>query len=158
MNGTLDTAKVVERLNQHLFQTTSDDRYATLFYAVYDTQTRMLNYTNAGHLPPLLFAEGKVQTLAEGGTVIGLIEEATYKQGAVQIAPGSLLVVFSDGLTEPENVFGEEFGVERLQEEAIRERNAPARKLAEDLIDSAERWSGTAEQADDMTVVIARMA
>jgi len=158
MNGTLDTAKVVERLNQHLFQTTSDDRYATLFYAVYDTQTHVLNYTNAGHLPPLLISEGKVQTLAEGGTVIGLIEEATYKQGTVQIAPDSLLLVFSDGLTEPENVFGEEFGVERLQEEVMRERNAPARKLAEDLIDSAERWSGTAEQADDMTVVIARMA
>ena len=67
-------------------------------------------------------------------------------------------MVFSDGLTEPENVFGEEFGVERLRDELLRERNAPANKLAEDLIESAERWSGAAEQADDMTVVIARMA
>jgi len=158
MNGTLDTARVVERLNQHLFQTTSDDRYATLFYAVYDTQTRVLNYTNAGHLPPLLVTEGRVQTLAEGGTVIGLIEDATYKQGTVEIPHGSILMVFSDGLTEPENVFGEEFGVERLRDELLRERNAPANKLAEDLIESAERWSGAAEQADDMTVVIARMA
>jgi sigma-B regulation protein RsbU (phosphoserine phosphatase) len=158
MNGTLDTSRVVERLNQHLFQTTSDDRYATLFYAVYDTQTRILNYTNAGHLPPLLVTDGKVQTLAEGGTVIGLIEDATYKQGTVEVPHGSVLMVFSDGLTEPENVFGEEFGVERLRDELLRERNAPANKLAEDLIESAERWSGAAEQADDMTVVIARMA
>lgn len=158
MNGTLDTAHVVERLNQHLFQTTSDDRYATLFYAVYDTETRILNYTNAGHLPPLLVADGNVQTLADGGTVIGLIEDASYKQGTVEIEPGSILLVFSDGLTEPENVFGEEFGVERLRDELLRERNAPANQLAEDLIDSAERWSGSAEQADDMTVVIARMA
>jgi sigma-B regulation protein RsbU (phosphoserine phosphatase) len=158
MNGTLDTAKVVSRLNQQLFQTTSDDRYATLFYGVYDTETRILNYTNAGHLSPLLVTDGKVQTLAEGGTVIGLIEDATYKQGTVQVSPGSLLMVFSDGLTEPENVFGEEYGVERLQEELLRERNEPANKLAEDLIDGAERWSGSAEQADDMTVVIARMA
>jgi sigma-B regulation protein RsbU (phosphoserine phosphatase) len=74
------------------------------------------------------------------------------------VPPGSLLLVFSDGLTEPENVFGEEFGVDRLRDELLRERNAPAGKLAEDLIESAERWSGTAEQADDMTVVIARMA
>ena len=158
MNGTLDTARVVDRLNQHLFQTTSDDRYATLFYAVYDTQTRVLNYTNAGHLPPLLVTDGRVQTLAEGGTVIGLIEDATYRQGTLQVPHGSLLLVFSDGLTEPENVFGEEFGVERLRDELLRERNAPAGKLAEDLIESAERWSGSAEQADDMTVVIARMA
>ncbi len=158
MNGNLDTAHIADRLNQQLYQTTSDDRYATLFYGVYDTSTRILNYTNAGHLPPLLITDGKVQTLAEGGTVIGLIEEATYKQDSVQVPPGSMLLVFSDGLTEPENVFGEEFGVERLQEEVLRERNVPARKLAEDLIDSAERWSGSAEQADDMTVVIARMA
>jgi sigma-B regulation protein RsbU (phosphoserine phosphatase) len=158
MNGNLDTAHIVSLLNQHLFQTTSDDRYATLFYAVYDTETRVLTYTNAGHLPPLLVTDGKVQTLAEGGTVIGLIEEATYQQGTVQVPPGSLLLVFSDGLTEPENVFGEEFGVDRLRDELLRERNAPAGKLAEDLIESAERWSGTAEQADDMTVVIARMA
>lgn len=157
LNGNLDTAHIVERLNQHLFQTTSDDRYATLFYAVYDTETRILNYTNAGHLPPLLVTDGRVQTLAEGGTVIGLIEEATYNQGSVEVVPGSVLLVFSDGLTEPENVFGEEFGVERLRDELLRERNAPANKLAEDLIESAERWSGSAEQADDMTVVIARM-
>ncbi len=158
MNSNLDTAHIVERLNQHLFQTTSDDRYATLFYAVYDTETRILKYTNAGHLPPLLVTDGRVQTLAEGGTVIGLIEDATYNQGSVQVIPGSVLLVFSDGLTEPENVFGEEFGVERLRDELLRERNAPAGKLAEDLIESAERWSGSAEQADDMTVVIARMA
>ena len=157
LNGNLDTAHIVERLNQHLFQTTSDDRYATLFYAVYDTETRILNYTNAGHLPPLLVTDGRVQTLAEGGTVIGLIEDATYNQGSVEVVPGSVLLVFSDGLTEPENVFGEEFGVERLRDELLRERNAPANKLAEDLIESAERWSGSAEQADDMTVVIARM-
>lgn len=157
MNGNLDTAHIVERLNQHLFQTTSDDRYATLFYAVYDTETRILKYTNAGHLPPLLVTDGHVQTLNEGGTVIGLIEDATYNQGSVEVVPGSVLLVFSDGLTEPENVFGEEFGVERLRDELLRERNAPANKLAEDLIESAERWSGAAEQADDMTVVIARM-
>lgn len=158
MNGTLDTAHVVERLNQHLLQTTSDDRYATLFYAVYDTETRILKYTNAGHLPPLLVTDGRVETLAEGGTVIGLIEDATYKQGTIEVPHGSILMVFSDGLTEPENVFGEEFGVERLRDELLRESHAPANKLAENLIESAERWSGAAEQADDMTVVVARMA
>jgi serine phosphatase RsbU (regulator of sigma subunit) len=158
MNGMLDTARVVERLNEHLLETTSEDHYATLFYGVYDTQTRVLNYTNAGHLPPLLVTNGQVQTLNEGGTVIGLIEGATYKQGTVDVPLASLLLVFSDGLTEPENVFAEEFGIERLQEELLRERYAPASKLAESLIDSAERWSGTAEQADDMTVIIARMA
>jgi serine phosphatase RsbU (regulator of sigma subunit) len=68
-----------------------------------------------------------------------------------------LLVVFSDGLVEPESVYGEEFGLERLKAETLRQCGLSPPQLAEDLIDAAERWSGTAEQADDMTVAIARM-
>jgi sigma-B regulation protein RsbU (phosphoserine phosphatase) len=68
-----------------------------------------------------------------------------------------LLAVFSDGLVEPESVYGEEFGVERLKSEVLRERDLTSSLLAENLIAAAEQWSGTAEQADDMTVVVARM-
>jgi sigma-B regulation protein RsbU (phosphoserine phosphatase) len=73
------------------------------------------------------------------------------------VVPGALLVAFSDGLTEPENVYGEEFGTERLQSEVLRQRDAPALALAESLIVAAEQWAGTPEQADDMTVVVVRM-
>jgi sigma-B regulation protein RsbU (phosphoserine phosphatase) len=78
-----------------------------------------------------------VQQLDEGGTVVGLFEEVPYTQGTLKVEPGSVLVAFSDGLTEPENVYGEEFGMERLKEEVIRQANVPPSRVAENLIAAA---------------------
>jgi phosphoserine phosphatase RsbU/P len=157
MDGRGGAADLVTHLNQHLFKNTSDDRYATLFYAVYDAAAKTLTYTNAGHLAPLFVSDGCVRALDQGGTVIGLFEEAQYAQSTIKVLPGSLLVGFSDGLTEPESVYGEEYGVERLKAEILRQRDLPAMRLAENLISGVEQWAGTAEQADDMTVVIVRL-
>jgi sigma-B regulation protein RsbU (phosphoserine phosphatase) len=99
-----------------------------------------------------------VTRLDKGGTAVGLFEEFEWEEGKVDVTPGSVLVVFSDGLTEPENVYGEEFGDKRLIDVAQRNRHAACAQLANRLIDAAEQWSGTAEQADDMTVVVARMS
>jgi phosphoserine phosphatase RsbU/P len=151
------TARLVTQLNSHLFKNTSDDRYATFFYAVYDAGSGLLTYTNAGHLPPFFLSNGNIQRLDEGGTVVGLFEEAPYTQGAIRVDPGSVLVAFSDGLTEPENVYGEEFGMDRLQAEIQRQRNTPPQRLAENLIAATEQWAGTPEQADDITIIVARM-
>ncbi len=156
-DGRSGTAQLVERLNQHLFKNTSDDRYATFFYAIYDCEEKSLTYTNAGHLAPFFVNAGKVQQLDEGGTVVGLFEEVPYTQGTLKVEPGSVLVAFSDGLTEPENVYGEEFGMERLKQEILRQASTPPPRLAENLIAAAEQWAGSAEQADDITVVVARM-
>jgi phosphoserine phosphatase RsbU/P len=150
-------AHLVSRLNEHLFRNTSDDRYATFFYAVYDAASSMLTYTNAGHLAPFFVHGGNVQRLDEGGTVVGLFESASYSQGAIRVSPGGLLVAFSDGLTEPENVYGEEFGLDRLREEILRQRHMPPQRVAENLIAAADQWAGTPEQADDITVIVARM-
>jgi sigma-B regulation protein RsbU (phosphoserine phosphatase) len=157
LDGKDGTAGLVTRLNSHVFKNTSDDRYATFFYAVYDADTKMLTYTNAGHLAPFFVTESGVQSLDTGGTVVGLFEDYPYTQGTLKIEPGSLLVAFSDGLTEPENVYGEEFGMQRLKDEILRQRTIPAQRLAENLIAAAEQWAGTPEQADDITVVVARM-
>ncbi|HXQ25897.1 MAG TPA: SpoIIE family protein phosphatase [Candidatus Acidoferrales bacterium] len=157
LDAKVGTAEVVSRVNRHLFSNTSDDRYATLFYAVYDSQEKTLTYTNAGHLPPFFLTDGRVEMLDQGGTVVGLFDDARYAECTRKVAPGSLLVAFSDGLTEPESVYGEEFGIERLKAEVVRRREAPAAQLAEDLIAATEQWAGTPEQADDVTVVVARM-
>lgn len=156
LDGNRSTGQVVETLNRHLFLNTSDDRYATLFYAEYDAASRALRYTTAGHCAPFFVSDGKVQKLSEGGTVVGLFDSADYQQGTVQAKSGGLLVAFSDGLLEPENVYGEEFGTERLAAEVLRLRDLPAEQLAENLLASVEQWAGTPEQADDMTVIVAR--
>jgi sigma-B regulation protein RsbU (phosphoserine phosphatase) len=153
-DGTSGTGRLVARLNRHLFLNTTDDRYATFFYATYDSETRRLAYTNAGHLPPLYISGDRVRRLGEGGTVIGLFDNCVYEEGTLTVEPGSLLVAFSDGLVEPENVYGEDFGMQRLTEEVLRHRNGSPARLAEEVLAAVENWAGTQEQADDMTVVV----
>jgi sigma-B regulation protein RsbU (phosphoserine phosphatase) len=150
-------AQTVSRLNLHLCRNTADDHYATLFYGIYDSDRHTLEYTNAGHCVPFLVAGDTTKKLEEGGTVVGLFEEAEYESVTVQADPESLFVTFSDGLTEPMNVFGEEFGTRRLLEEVLRHRAAAPERIAGELIDAAEQWGGADEQADDMTVIVARL-
>jgi phosphoserine phosphatase RsbU/P len=153
----ISTAELVARLNKHLVRNTGDDRFATFFIAVYDSSTRTLRYTNAGHLPSFLICNGSSHLLDKGGMVLGVLDDYVYEQGVVQVSPDSLLIGYSDGLVEPENVYGEEFGITRLKEAAIRVQHAKPLMIAESLMAAAEEWAGTPEQADDMTVIVTRL-
>lgn len=153
----LSTAELVGRLNKHLVRNTGDDRFATFFVAVYDSATRTLRYTNAGHLPSFLICNGASHLLDKGGMVLGVVDDYVYEQGVLQVGPDALLVGYSDGLVEPENVYGEEFGIPRLKEAAVRVQSAAPLMVAESLMAAAEEWAGTPEQADDMTVIVARL-
>jgi sigma-B regulation protein RsbU (phosphoserine phosphatase) len=152
----LNTAEIVSHLNRHLFRNTSDERYATLFFGVYDTETRRLNYTNAGHPPPIHISGSRVERLETGGMVVGLFNDVPFAQGTIEIDPGGLLIAYSDGLIEPENVYGEEFGTERLIELAKENQDASPQAIVKAMMRASEEWSGSPEQADDMTVVVAR--
>jgi phosphoserine phosphatase RsbU/P len=153
---TMSTAELVARLNKHLVRNTADDRFATFFIGVYDSVTRTLRYTNAGHLPSFLICRDSALHLDKGGMVLGVMEDYCYEEGSVIVAPDSLLVGYSDGLVEPENVYGEEFGIRRLQQAAVAVQGAAPRSVAESLMTAAEEWAGTPEQADDMTVIVSR--
>jgi sigma-B regulation protein RsbU (phosphoserine phosphatase) len=153
----MSTADLVSRLNKHLVRNTGDDRFATFFIAVYDSATRTLRYTNAGHLPSFLISKDAALHLDMGGMVLGVAEDCCYEEGLVSVPIDSLLVGYSDGLVEPENVYGEEFGIKRLQQAAMYVQASPPRVVAEALMNAAEEWAGTPEQADDMTVIVARL-
>jgi sigma-B regulation protein RsbU (phosphoserine phosphatase) len=153
----LSMAELVTRLNKHLVRNTGDDRFATFFIAIYDSATRTLRYTNAGHLPAFLICKNSSLQLDKGGMVLGVMEDYVYEEGSITVGPDSLLIGYSDGLIEPENVYGEEFGIRRLQETAVRLQGAAPLMVAESLMAAAEEWAGTPEQADDMTVIVARL-
>jgi sigma-B regulation protein RsbU (phosphoserine phosphatase) len=151
----LSTAEVVTRLNRQLFANTPREKYATFFYAVYDPAGRQLVYTNAGHPPPfLLHRGGAVERLGTGGTVLGLFGLVSFDQATVQLEPGDLLLAFTDGITEPENTFGEEFGEDRLLEVVRRALNSPPEALADEIYRSVNDWTGVPELQDDMTVLV----
>ncbi len=153
----LGTDELVSRLNKHLVRNTADDRFATFFICVYDSATRTLRYTNAGHLPSFLLSQNHVVRLDKGGMVLGVYEDSTYEENSLMVPRDAVLVGYSDGLVEPENVYGEEFGIRRLQEAAVRVQASTPSSVALSLMTAAEEWAGSAEQADDMTVIVARL-
>lgn len=153
----MSTAELVARLNKHLVRNTGDDRFATFFIAVYDSAARTLRYTNAGHLPGFLISKDSALHLDIGGMVLGVVDDYHYEEGSVIVPADSLLIGYSDGLVEPENVYGEEFGIRRLQQAAVHLQGAQPREVAETMMNAAEEWAGTPEQADDMTIIVARL-
>jgi sigma-B regulation protein RsbU (phosphoserine phosphatase) len=153
----MSTAELVSRLNKHLVINTGDDRFATFFVAIYDTASRTLRYTNAGHLPGFCLSEGRAIYLHKGGIVLGVVEDYEFEQETITVPHDAVLITYSDGLIEPENAYGEQFGIPRLEAAAQRLRNAVPRKIAESLMVATEEWSGSPEQADDMTIVVAKL-
>jgi sigma-B regulation protein RsbU (phosphoserine phosphatase) len=143
-------------LNYQLFRSTPAEKYATMFLGCYDATRRELKYCIAGHLPPIILrANGEVCRLLTSGTVVGLFDGETYDESTIAMAPGDILVAFSDGVTEPENESGE-FGEERLIELVREHRQETLSRIGELVINSVAEWIGSAEQPDDITVVLAR--
>ena len=153
----LSTAELVARLNKHLVRNTGDDRFATFLLAIYDISTRRLRYTNAGHLPGFCLWNGKAKHLDVGGIVLGVMDDYHYQEGSIEVPPDAVFIGYSDGLVEPENAYGEEFGVSRLEAAAQRVRQSAPKTIAQSLMTAAEEWSGSPEQADDMTVIVAKL-
>jgi phosphoserine phosphatase RsbU/P len=138
------------------YENTPDDRYATLFLAVYDDSSRQLEYANCGHNPPLLLrATGKVERLEPTATVIGLSAKWECLTKTITLQPKDVLVIYTDGVTEANDARGNEFGEERLEAVARRNFNAsPSEMLA--AIQKAVQKFSVGEQVDDLTLVVAR--
>ena len=148
--------KLLALLNRHLYSSTPPEKYATLFFACYDGSTRKLTYSNGGQLPPLvLSADGSVKRLDCGGSVIGLLDGLEYEEATVSLEQGDILIAYSDGVTEPENDFGE-FGEERLVDVVRRNRHQPLAAISGLAMRALHSWIGDAEQPDDITLVLAR--
>ena len=143
-------------MNQLFYENTPDDRYATLFLAVYDEGSRQLEYANCGHNPPLLFrAKGGVERLCPTATVIGFSADWECTTEMVRLEPGDVLVIYTDGVTEANDVGGNEFGEERLQEVVRRNLRASPSELLRAIQQAVQRFS-VGEQFDDLTLVVAR--
>lgn len=153
---TVPPAEVARRLNTMLHETTSDSRYATMFFAVWNGADSTLAYANAGHFPPLhLCGEGTVR-LAAGGLPIGLLPGATYSESARRLAPGDLVAMYTDGVVEAPDAEGREFGEARLVEILERTRQGPLEEALDAVVDAVAAWKRGGDPHDDVTVVLAR--
>jgi sigma-B regulation protein RsbU (phosphoserine phosphatase) len=154
-NGDLSPAAVMTLLNRQLFHSTPTEKYATLFFSTYDGRSRSLSYCNAGHLAPLVLHEDGMTRLDVGGTVVGLFDSVPYDETQVALSPGDIFIAYSDGITEPENDFGE-FGERRLVDLVSENRHLPLARISDLVIAAVLDWIGGAEQPDDITLVLAR--
>lgn len=152
----IDVSELVEKLNQQLFATTSPEKYATFFFALFDEGSRTLTYTNAGHLSPLLFRNGEVIPLDSNGMVVGAFSFARYEESCLIMKPGDLLICYTDGITEPENAYGEMFGEERLIDLIKKHAHQEDHELIRVVLDAVRGWTGQPELHDDMTMMVAR--
>jgi sigma-B regulation protein RsbU (phosphoserine phosphatase) len=143
-------------LNHQLYESTPPEKYATLFLGIYDGRSHHLTYSNGGHLPPILIGDdGGTRRLEAGGTVVGLFDNMTYEEGAVEMQPGEIFLAYSDGVTEPENDFGE-FGEQRLIDLVRENRHQPLAQISQIVTSAVDDWIGDNEQPDDVTLVLAR--
>jgi len=143
-------------LNHQLFESTPSEKYATLFLGIYDGARRKLTYSNGGHLPPIIMSEdGSVRRLECGGTVVGLFDQRHYDEDTVALRPGEIFLAYSDGITEPENEFGE-FGDQRLIDLLRANRQLLLPRISELVTAAVDDWIGQNEQPDDITLVLAR--
>jgi sigma-B regulation protein RsbU (phosphoserine phosphatase) len=150
------TATLVSRLNQQLFAFTPPEKFATFYFALYDDTTGWMTYTNAGHMPPILVRAGAAARLDVTGTVVGAFPFTEYGESSVRLEPGDLLVCFTDGITEPENEFGEMFGEDRLTDLVLKHAASGSQEIIAAVMESVRHWTGTPELQDDMTLLLAR--
>jgi serine phosphatase RsbU (regulator of sigma subunit) len=144
-------------LNDALFRASSAARYATAFLATFDPQTGRLEYSNAGHLPPVLVRRADTVRCEEGGVPIGLFEGSAYDTESQTLASGDLLAMFTDGVTEAPAPDGDEFGSARLADLLRAHRDQPLEEIIETVLEAVAQWSGPIDAHDDVTLVLARV-
>jgi len=150
-------AECMSRSNRLMFQSTDSAKFVTFFYGILDIEGRTLEYSNAGHNPPILFSKGHETRLETGGPVLGVLPDFPYQQASVELTPGDLLLIFSDGFSEAMNGRFEEFGEDQLARIANENRGDSAADLIETMSQAVIAHTGDEPQTDDMTIVAVRV-
>jgi phosphoserine phosphatase RsbU/P len=172
-SGAASLARLMETVNQLVFDASPSNRYATFFYGEYETGARRLRYVNAGHNPPMVFrpaetggpvlaagpkaGAAEVARLETGGPVVGMFRAASYEEGEVELEPGDTIVMFTDGISEAMNAADDEWGEEELARAARASLGRPAAETIARIMEAADRFAGGAPQHDDMTLVVLRV-
>jgi serine phosphatase RsbU (regulator of sigma subunit)/pSer/pThr/pTyr-binding forkhead associated (FHA) protein len=151
----VEPKETVSRVNVALIHRSIESRFATIFFGVLDEGGR-LTYCNAGHNAPILIGKRGVRRLEEGGLIVGMFDHASYEQETVQLDPGDVIVVFSDGVSEALSVNNEEFGEQRLQALISANLADSPDAMLERMLDAVRAFTLGAVQNDDVTALVVR--
>jgi sigma-B regulation protein RsbU (phosphoserine phosphatase) len=143
--------------NRRILADTDTDQFVTVFYGILESATGTLTYCNAGHNPPYLLSAQSgdaIQTLRRTGPPLGILEDVTWEQRTVRLAPGDALVLYTDGITDAEDREGVFFGQERLLAIAEANRARSAQDVQDALMAEVHKFVGDAPQFDDLTLMV----
>jgi sigma-B regulation protein RsbU (phosphoserine phosphatase) len=148
---------ILSSVNRRILEDTAAQDFVTVFYGVLDPATGELVYANAGHCPVLLVRaqeQDAVQALCNTGMPLGLFQDVIWKQGVIQLAPGDVLVLYTDGITEARDAQGEFFDEDRLRESLIANQGRPAETIRDTILGAVDEFVGEAPQSDDIALVV----
>lgn len=149
---------IATELNRHLHSWSAENKFVTLIMVSIDRETDTLEYVNAGHNPCYVLSAGRMEQLKSHGLPIGILAQTRYMSQKRPFLPGSTVVLYSDGITEAENLAGEEFENDRLEALLSEHQHASAAELRDRIAAAVDAFVGEAPQKDDQTLVIARRA
>jgi sigma-B regulation protein RsbU (phosphoserine phosphatase) len=153
-----DLPGMLQSVNRVFFESTLPHQYATLFIGCYDHTTRLLRYANCGHNPPwLVRAAGTAHPLTATATVLGMFDKWESEPAAVHLAPGDVLVAYSDGVSEAFSDRGEEYGEQRLLQSILRWKHLSAELLLKELTGEVMSFTGRIQE-DDVTLLVVKAA
>jgi sigma-B regulation protein RsbU (phosphoserine phosphatase) len=155
-------AKLMDKVNRLVYESSAANRYATFFFAAYDPKTRRLDCVNAGHNPPAVLrcgADGRADAirLEANGPVVGLLPSAPYTEQSLTLMPGDLLLMFTDGVSEAMSRDDEEWGEERMIASAEHCSGDTAEAVMKDLFRNVDAFTAGAPQHDDMTLLVLKL-
>src|SRR5437868_388616 len=147
----------ITSVNQYLSDNTPANRFVTLFATELDPETGKLRFINAGHNPPLVGrADGSIEQLSSGGFPLGIMPDAEFEVGSTKLNSGDVLVIYSDGVSEANNLAEEEFGLDRLSAVLTKNIKATASGIRDKVESALSEFTGTAPANDDITLVIVK--
>jgi sigma-B regulation protein RsbU (phosphoserine phosphatase) len=155
--------QVFQLVNTLLEEDAQLGMYLTAFYGVYNTKTGGLRFINAGHTPPLLYRPAAAArpascaSLCDVNFALGMFPFVEFEEAAIQLAPGDVVVLYTDGVNEATNAFDEPFGMERLIRVVLEHGNESPKDLQERIIRSVRAFTGGQEQRDDITVLVVQV-
>ena len=148
-------APLVGRLNEGLFRRRIESRFLTAFCGILSADGSLV-YSNAGHNAPFLVTASGVRRLETGGLVLGIFEHSAYEEETLKLAPGDVIIAFSDGVSEAMNEAGDEYSDDRLLAAVVANRQRTPQELLEALLADVRKFAGAATANDDVTMVVVR--
>jgi len=148
---------VLGAVNRRIVKDTVTNHFVTVFYGILDPVTGMMVYCNAGHCGPYLINgldNENIRKLINTGVPLGVFGKETWEQGSVQLTPGDVLVLYTDGIIEAENAQGEFLGMDRLLELVRTNLGRPAQEIQDSILADVHRFAGDTPQSDDIALIV----